>query len=277
MGIFDGCLLAADIDGTLVGDEGTVNPRCIEKIKYFVSEGGAFSIATGRSVGAISCVLKAIDCLSPSVVMNGAVIYDYKKEKTVHQLLLPDSDKAAVFEVMECFPNVGIEVHCGARAILLRRNSETDDHETYEDFTAEPMDFKNCSSFGWNKVLFTFTDTADIDCVKVLLAGKNLQSNLINTTAFVYDKQRYYLELIPKNVSKAEAVVRLCGLLGIKNGGLFTIGDYYNDVPMLRCADVCAVPENSPEDIKAVSDVVVSTAKDGAVADFIDYLSERGN
>ena len=41
MGIFDGCLLASDIDGTLQ-ENGYINPKNIEKIKYFVQEGGKF-------------------------------------------------------------------------------------------------------------------------------------------------------------------------------------------------------------------------------------------
>ena len=39
MGIFDGCLLACDIDDTLVKN-GYINPKNIEKIHYFISEGG---------------------------------------------------------------------------------------------------------------------------------------------------------------------------------------------------------------------------------------------
>ena len=41
---------------------------------------------------------------------------------------------------------------------------------------------------------------------------------------------------------------------------------------MFGVADICAVPEGAPEDIKAVADVVVESAKCGAVADFIEFL-----
>ena len=44
MGIFSGCLFACDIDGTLLIN-GVINPRNIEKIEYFVSEGGCFSLS----------------------------------------------------------------------------------------------------------------------------------------------------------------------------------------------------------------------------------------
>ena len=73
MGIFDGCLLACDIDGTLMSS-GYINPRNVEKIEYFMSEGGSFSIATGRSVGAISDVINSLKRFSPSIVFNGCII-----------------------------------------------------------------------------------------------------------------------------------------------------------------------------------------------------------
>ena len=52
MGLFDGCLLACDIDGTLLIND-FMPQQNIEKIKYFVSEGGKFSLATGRTAGAV--------------------------------------------------------------------------------------------------------------------------------------------------------------------------------------------------------------------------------
>lgn len=52
------------------------------------------------------------------------------------------------------------------------------------------------------------------------------------------------------------------------------IGDFYNDIEMLKNADICAVPQGSPEEIKALADFVAVSCKDGAVADFIDYLTK---
>ena len=69
MGVFSGCLFACDIDGTLLIN-GIINPRNIEKIEYFVSEGGCFSLSTGRTVGAEGPVLEKIKHISPSIVSN---------------------------------------------------------------------------------------------------------------------------------------------------------------------------------------------------------------
>ena len=91
MGLFSGCLFACDIDGTLMIN-GVINPRNIEKVKFFTDEGGHFSISTGRSVGAVAPVLDKIKHISPSVVANGCMIYDYENKKIIEQLFLPAAD-----------------------------------------------------------------------------------------------------------------------------------------------------------------------------------------
>ena len=68
---------------------------------------------------------------------------------------------------------------------------------------------------------------------------------------------------------------KLCAIAGIKKGGLFAIGDYYNDLEMIKNADVSAVTADTPDDIKQYADFIAGSCRDGAVADFIDYLSEN--
>ncbi len=274
MGIFDGCLLASDIDGTLL-DNGYLNPRCVEKIKFFVSEGGHFSLSTGRSVGAVSAAVNAIDCLSPSVVANGAMIYDYKEKKILKEYTLLEEDKSVVKLVGDTGKDIGVEIHSGERALVVKRNCETDDHEKYEDLEVEFISLEEASQFAWTKILFAVTDLSDLEPTIEMLKGACKNSDVLNTVAQIENRQRYYIEVIPKNISKAKSIKTLCEMLNIKDGCCFAIGDYYNDVPMLKSADVCAVPINSPNDIKELADVIVSTAKDGAVADFIDYLTGR--
>ena len=80
---------------------------------------------------------------------------------------------------------------------------------------------------------------------------------------------------MPSGVSKAGALASLLKMLNIKKGGYFAIGDYYNDVPMVKAADIGAVTAEAPEDVKRAANKVVGSAADGAVADFIEYLKER--
>ena len=45
---FKNVLLASDFDGTLADSDGKIPESVISAIKYFMSEGGRFTVCTGR-------------------------------------------------------------------------------------------------------------------------------------------------------------------------------------------------------------------------------------
>lgn len=272
MGIFSGCLLACDVDGTLLINENLPEVN-IEKIKYFVSEGGAFALSTGRTAGALSFVTDKIDCLSPSIVANGSVIYDFKQDRAIYELFIPETDRFIVNEVKKKVSTVGIELHSGKNVLVLNENKETLDHEKYENLTAKAIDYEESLRYNWNKAIYLFSDEREAVAVKEIIAQYETNSDFVDTSAVIDGTRRYYFEHVPRGVSKASAMKILCEQLNIKQGCCFAIGDYYNDLAMIKAADIGAALENSPDEVKRAADVTVCNVEDGAVADFINYLT----
>lgn len=274
MGIFDSCLLASDIDGTLV-ENGFISPKSIEKISFFIKEGGMLSLSTGRSVGAVSSVTGAIDKISPSVVANGCMIYDFENKRMVYESVLPLSDRPLLKDILNTYTSVGLEIHCGPEAYTVKRTERTTLHQAYEGFEAPDTDFDSLSNRSWHKALFVFDSADERDSAYIFVADKSRDSDFIKTTAVINGEIQHYLEMVPHGVSKASALKRLCEIYGIKKGGFFAAGDYYNDLEMLKNADISAVPYTSPEDIKQYAEYITCSCADGAVADFIDYLTKK--
>lgn len=274
MGIFDGCLLACDIDGTLLVND-VMPERNIEKIKYFVSEGGVFSLATGRTAGAISAVTDRLDCIAPSIVANGSMIYDINADKTIYELFVLDSDRHIVKAVIDGCKTVGIEAHSGKKVLVLNESKETIDHEKYENLDAILLDYEAASRYNWNKVIYLFANEDESMTVKDIISQFSHNSRFVDTSAMIDGRRRHYYEHVPQNVSKATTLKILCEKLNIKKGCCYAIGDYYNDLEMIKTADVGAALVDSPEEVKNAADVVVCEAQNGAVADFIDHLTER--
>lgn len=274
MGIFSDCLLACDIDGTLLIN-GIINPRNIEKIEYFMNEGGYFSLSTGRTVGAVGPVLSKLKKVSPSIVSNGCMIYDYENKKVLDELYIPESDCFTVKKVLDMGLNVGIEIHSGDKVLTVFRNEETDIHQEYEWLESTPVSFEEACRYRWNKVVMMFEDEAPLNAVKEMIANEKTESSFVDTSAVIAGKRRRYYEQFPKGVSKASALDKLCKILNVKKGGLFAIGDYYNDLEMIKKADISAVPAGTPKDVEMYADCTVCSCEDGAVADFIDYLAKK--
>ncbi len=274
MGLFEGCLLACDIDGTLIEND-YIPQRNIDKIKYFVSEGGAFSLATGRTAGAISHATGKIDCISPSIVANGSMIYDIKNDRSIYEVFVPQNDYHIAKAVIDGCKTVGVEAHAGKKVIVLNESQETIDHEKYENIDAISLDYEAAIKYNWNKVLYLFTDLDEAKRVKKIISEFTNNSEFVDTSAMIDGKRRYYYEQVPKNVSKAATLKILCEKLKISTGCCFAIGDYYNDLEMIKTADIGATLIDAPDEVKNAADVVVGTVRNGAVADFIDYLTER--
>jgi len=273
MKLFEGCLLCCDIDGTLLSN-GVIPEENIEKIRFFAENGGVFALATGRSVGAVSFVTSKISDISFAVLGNGVMIYDYNREKIIFETRVPYSDYEVMYRMKEKFPEIGIEVHFRKNVGVYNKTLETDDHESYEGLPSVIYTKEQINEVSLNKVLFALNGKEDIPIVREYIETIPHVCNFLDTCAEVYGRNRYYLEQIPKGVSKAEGVKRLANILNIEKGNLFAIGDYFNDFEMLKLGDITAAPNGAPKEIKDIVSFVTKNAEDGAVADFIDYLTK---
>ncbi len=271
MGIFNGCLLACDVDGTILVN-GYLPKRNIEAFEYFKSEGGLVSLSTGRNVAALKPVLDIYSGYAPSVVVNGAMIYDIENDELLYDQRLENNDVYIAKKVIDRFNDVGVEAHCGKNIYVINRTEETDIHERYEKL---PSVFKNidyAANAGVNKMLYLSDDEKrEADACDFIFSMPN-NCFFTYSAAIIEGKPKRYLEQLPKGTSKAKTLKILCEKLNIKKENLFCIGDYFNDLEMLKAAQISACPVESPEEIKKETDFVVGSAQNGAVADFIDIL-----
>lgn len=271
-GIFENCVLASDIDGTLL-DNGFCATENITAIEQFISDGGKFLLCTGRSITALNMVKKALGFLPESLVCNGGILYNYEQEKMIFQNSLADEDKAFFKKVISNFPDVGIEIHSETDIYELRSTKEAEAHAVYEELDTYNAEFEDIKDKPWNKTVIFLDDSEHPE--KIINIAENYDfkdSQLYRTSCVIDGIRRAYLEVYPKSVSKASGLAKLREIYGVDKGNLFAIGDYYNDVPMLEYADISAVTGNSPDDIKALADYITVNCRDGAVADFIKYL-----
>ena len=83
-----------------------------------------------------------------------------------------------------------------------------------------------------------------------------------------------YFELLPQGVSKGSAAQVLAGYCGVSGPHVAAVGDYYNDVELLKAVPLPAVAGNAPDEVKALADYVACHCDDGAVADVLHRLEQ---
>ncbi len=266
MGKFDGVLIVSDIDGTLYW-HGAIPKRNIDAIRHFKSEGGIFSIATGRCVEGSVFIHNEAESNAPLVACHGGQIFDIKNNALVYDAKLDDRIKSVLPVIMGKFPNIGVEIFEGLNLYEYRSNFGTRWHKEYEKltFTKLPEDINSVS---WSKVLMAI-DTAE-EVLEIEAFCNSLGLDYCRFLKTSNHENARYLEILPLGVNKGTALKELKKITGAKIA--YGIGDYYNDVELIKDADFGAVVAEAPDDIKALADFVTGPCKEGAVADLIEKI-----
>ena len=260
------CIIT-DLDGTLLPASKIPLERDLKAIRRFEQAGGRFSIATGRTIQASQRYVTQLELKSPVIAFNGGMIYHpLSGEKQILQAL-PEEAKAMTAEVFREKPHVGIEVLCAGETWVVN-NTET-----------EQMHIQICGVMpkyctpeeiqeSWLKVLFSMSSD-DMPAFIEYIEEKHFRN-----VDFVRSEKRFY-EMLPVGNSKGSALKEYRKLSGMEGFKLIAVGDFDNDLEMLKASDFAVCPANATESVKQVANLVLSrTCEEGAMEELINKILE---
>lgn len=267
-GPLSGILLLSDIDGTLLPENGEIPENNISAIEKFKTLGGTFGLCTGRSMESARWAVSNRDLTNcPSIVYNGGAIYDFRDDRLLKVYSLPAAARCKVFEIMRTFPDIGVEVHIDCRAFCLQFNELSKYHMLRETSHYHVTPIADLPSGEWNKVVFV----AEEQRINDLIAYAGGVDTTNEDFYFLRSDKRLY-ELLPKSATKGNALITLGGILNIDNENIYAIGDYYNDIDLLKAAGVAVTVASAPEEIKRYADYITCECSLGAVADLVEHI-----
>ena len=264
MGRFDGTLLASDMDGTLLNDAHELSAENTEAIRYFTENGGVFTIATGRMLPAINLYIWQLSINAPIIALNGAAVFDIKKEALLHSRP-HDADLVKIVDSLaEDFPELGVEVVMLDRMYICRGSEVSRRHC---EIIKEPY-------------ILTDVRMASGDCMKM---------NLTQAPDYLDDVERYmdtkypgefhiahsaahYLEVLHPDANKGRGLDVVAGIMKIAREHIYAVGDNHNDAELLERAAVSFAPASAVQRIREAADVVVSSNNEHAIRDVVAHL-----
>ena len=259
-------LVVCDMDNTLLTAE-TGIPSCnLETVKLFCALGGRFTIASGRTSDSVGRYLSELPLTAPAITYGGGVLYDFARKKSISVKSLPRAAaRHALNDIRRRFPGIGVEIMANnGRIYVVRANEYTHHHTLYEKLRYVVSDFEDVPS-EWNKVLFA-ADPDTISAVEEYMRYREYPGVYFVSTNTVY------FEIMPENVTKASGLRDLCGHLSIPIENTIAIGDYYNDIDIMRAAGYSVAVANAPPGVQAEADEVTGACLDGGVAQFLYKL-----
>lgn len=269
MGKYDNYLLVTDMDGTLLNSQHQVSEKNRAAIERFVAEGGNFCVATGRTPANAASFLSKVCINTSCIFFNGAMLYDYQKQKVMAEEILPGKIwRKFVALVLKNFPTVCTEVY--TKEIC---------HVLSEAEIAESA-LKNVS---YAYKFSQFEEVIPLDWLKVMLVGEQelLQEargeaeklGLLKISNSFFSESNFY-EFVASNASKGHMLEVLKALPENQGRKVIAMGDYGNDDYMLKMADVGIASGNAIPQTKEAADMVGVTCDEGLTAYVIDLIDK---
>lgn len=267
---FEGILICTDLDGTLLNNEKKVSRENIEAINYFKENGGLFTFITGRMPYYSSAIYNTIEPNAPFGCINGGGLYDHRAKEYVWHA--PDF-REDVFELIECVeknvPGIGIQVVAYERTYFSSDNPATEKFRMrtqlphlkkyYRDVT-EPI----------AKIVFADYDSNNLEKVDACLKSHPLSQNY----GFMRSEETLY-EILPKGIDKGTVLLKMAEILGIDRKKTVAVGDYDNDIGMLKVAGAGVAVANASEGAKAAASYITVSNDEHAIAKIISDIENK--
>ena len=272
MGIFSDVLLTVDYDRTLTAPDSTIPERNLEAIRYFMENGGVFTVNTGRSLPMTRVFRDRVPVNAPLLLYNGSAAYDLQEGKLsfCHEIQMDMWE--TVRRCQELFPDLTVEVQGIDAHYRFCENPMWDAFSDYQHCAhgfAQPGD--NLGTFLKFTLYGEFRDVTVADMYngseeerKRMDEAEQLLCREFGEYCEVFRAATRIIDIHAKGVSKARSARELQQRLGRKI--LVCVGDAENDLSMMRDADHAFAPADG---IIADSFETVCKCGDGAVAEVI--------
>ena len=280
MGKFTGLLLASDYANTLAYTEEAlrlcrpmppVSKANQAAIRYFMAEGGIFSVATGRAKPAFEAVADGVPMNGPTVLFNGAAIYDFSTGKYLCEAFLPETARAHIAQTIRELPFAAVELYHDNNDIhALQPNDVTRRHLHVTHSPTVIVDSMEQVPSPISKALFS-TEPAHQAALLDYLRGQGWYGDYE-----IVASSESLVELTARGANKGGMVRRLAALLHIPQANVACVGDHANDISMLTWAGMAFAPANALPEVRALPCVrTLPDCREDAIAALIAVLDEK--
>lgn len=280
MGKFTGLLLASDYDNTLTytaealrlcAPMPPVSDVNQAALRYFMAEGGVFSVATGRAKPAFEVVAHGVPMNGPTILFNGAAIYDFAAGRYLYTAFLPDIVRTHIAQALRALPFAAVELYHDDNSIhALQPNEVTRRHLHVTHSPTVIVDSMAQVPSPISKALFSTEPSDQAALLDYLRAAPWYGDYEIVASS------ESLVELTAKGANKGGMVQRLAALLDIPQDRVICVGDHANDVSMLMWAGAAFAPANALPEVLALPCVhALPDCRENAIAALIALLDEK--
>ena len=249
-------LLFLDLDGTLLNDAKQITDGNRQALQRALEFGHGVIITTGRPMKSAMEQARNLGLDQPGcffIAYNGALIYDWAKKAQVYKRSLPVQTVIRLFRQAE---KMGVHIQTYDTWDVLVE-PRCDDTEVRRYCELIRMDYK---------VIGDVANALQEEPVKCLAINYDRKDGLLAFQAWIRDNMAeevdcffscdQYMEIVPKGMSKGDAVERLCRTLQVEIADAVAAGDAANDLTMIQAAGIGVAMANAMDEVKAAAQYI---------------------
>lgn len=262
-------LLVLDIDGTLLGDDGTVGEADARSIGRFRGDGGNVYLASGRKYRSARQLADVLLPRGVGVIASNGSVYELQSGLAVERIAAGPLELA--------YRRMG-EIGASLFLFGLERTYYTRDLPSYflEEDRARlvagressliqisgPSDLRAYAHDIVNGIVIEEGNPALLEEARSALsgiAGITISSSASNN-----------IELYAPHTGKSSAIRRVCADLGIGIDRVMAFGDGFNDIDMLECVGKGVAMGNAPAEVRRCARYVTKRNSECGIAWFLE-------
>ena len=271
-------IVISDFDGTLFSPHTLYHPLDVDILHRLGKANILRIIATGRSMYSLRKVLPNDFPVDYIIFSSGAGILEWKSQNILYSELL---HPAEVKEITAKLYRYEFDFMLHDPIPHNHRFSYYLHDEMHPDFERRlklyaPYAERIYSSPIEREATQAIVINTDGTYAQQVIGRILNHFNVIRTTSPL-DGQTRWIEIFPKNVSKAKAAEWLCTYLNISIDSTLAVGNDYNDQQLLDWAAISFITETAPNELKDKYRPTLSPARAGfskAVLDSIQFLGD---
>ncbi len=264
----DGLLIALDIDGTVLAEDGSLSPAVRDAVQGAIERGHEVMLATGRSAASTTPVARALG-IAPEylVCSNGAVTMR-------REVGGPDGYRREFVETFD--PSEVLRTIAGS---LTDAQYAVEDAEGFFRYT----DRFPQAAVGDASALVDFDELLAVEATRVVVISPNHRTEEFLGVVERMGLHRVsyavgwtaWLDIAPDGVNKATAMERVRDGLGVPRDRVVAVGDGRNDIELLEWASVSGrgvAMGQAPAEVRAAGGEVARSVMDDGLARVLDSL-----
>jgi Cof subfamily protein (haloacid dehalogenase superfamily) len=273
-------LFVTDLDGTLLNAEGMISDVSLSILTRLIDEGLPFTVASARSAVSMREVLRGLPVKLPVIEINGAFITDMNSGRHLHCEAIPadiarsaiaTGDEHGMTPVMATFDGLADHVY-----LLPPRNEGVAGYVTGRMAMGDRR-LRQVTSLApaLREQVMCLTYMERPEVLAPLHAA--LQARCGGYVRLLMFPEQYFppwhwLAVYAGKATKAHALERLAGDLGVNLDEVTVFGDQVNDVPMFEKSGHAVAVANAVPELQPHTDETIGHHTDDSVAFYLESV-----